>query len=157
MAITQTWVIVKSGEKAVSRYLLGLGEHLIGRGADCSIFVDAEPVSRHHARLTVGADKVILEDLGSVNGTYVDGARVEGSMTLQQHQHIHIGDLELQIIASTDEEFGPTGEHKVFISHAAQDKTVADALCATLEFRNIPCWVAPRDVLPGQDWGTAII
>ena len=157
MAITQTWVIVKSGERTISRYLLGLGEHMIGRGADCSILVDAEPVSRHHARLTIGPDGVILEDLGSTNGTYVDHTRVEGIVTLQRQQRIRIGNLELEMIASTDEEFVPTGEHKVFISHAAQDKSIADALCATLEFRNIPCWVAPRDVLPGQDWGTAII
>ena len=157
MAITQTWVIVKSGEKTISRYLLGLGEHLIGRGADCSILVDAEPVSRHHARLVISDDKVILEDLGSANGTYVDDTRIDQPTTLQPHQRIRIGDLELEMIASTDEEFIPTGGHKVFISHAAEDKAVADALCATLEFRSIPCWVAPRDVLPGQDWGTAII
>ncbi len=157
MAITQTWVIVKSDKKTISRYLLGLGEHMIGRGADCSILVDADPVSRHHARLTISADGVILEDLGSTNGTYVDDTRVEGVVTLRQHQRIRIGALELEMIASTDEEFVPSGEHKVFISHAAKDKSIADALCATLEFRNIPCWVAPRDVLPGQDWGTAII
>jgi hypothetical protein len=45
----------------------------------------------------------------------------------------------------------------VFISHSAIDKTIADAVCATLESRGTRCWIAPRDILPGQDWDTAII
>lgn len=47
--------------------------------------------------------------------------------------------------------------HDVFISHSTQDKAVADAACATLEARNIRCWIAPRDILPGVDWGEAIV
>ena len=45
----------------------------------------------------------------------------------------------------------------VFISYSNQDKAVADALCATLETRKIRCWIAPRDVPPGQPWPAAII
>lgn len=47
--------------------------------------------------------------------------------------------------------------HDVFISYAASDKPVADAVCATLESRGIRCWIAPRDVLPGTDWGDSIV
>ena len=47
--------------------------------------------------------------------------------------------------------------HDVFISYSNQDKEVADALCATLERRKIRCWIAPRDVPPGQPWPAAII
>lgn len=47
--------------------------------------------------------------------------------------------------------------HDVFISYSAHDKAVADALCATLESRKIRCWIAPRDVLPGTDYATALI
>jgi Flp pilus assembly protein TadD len=45
----------------------------------------------------------------------------------------------------------------VFISHAAKDKPVGDALCAALEAKGIRCWIAPRDVRPGVPWGEAII
>jgi len=48
-------------------------------------------------------------------------------------------------------------EHRIFISYSSMDKTVADAVCATLEGRGILCWVAPRDVLPGLPYGEAII
>ena len=47
--------------------------------------------------------------------------------------------------------------HDVFISHSRKDKTVADAVCATLEKGGTRCWIAPRDVVPGTQWGEAII
>jgi hypothetical protein len=47
--------------------------------------------------------------------------------------------------------------HDVFISYSAKDKATADAVCATLDGRGIRCWIAPRDILPGIDWGEAII
>jgi hypothetical protein len=47
--------------------------------------------------------------------------------------------------------------HDVFISYAADDKPIADAVCATLENSGIRCWVAPRDVLAGENWGRAIV
>ena len=47
--------------------------------------------------------------------------------------------------------------HDVFISHSAKDKATADAVCAKLEAEGIRCWIAPRDVTPGLEWGAAII
>jgi hypothetical protein len=47
--------------------------------------------------------------------------------------------------------------HDVFISYSNQDKSVADAVCATLESKKIRCWIAPRDVLPGISYAEALI
>jgi Tol biopolymer transport system component len=47
--------------------------------------------------------------------------------------------------------------HEVFISYAHANKTVADAVCATLETAGIRCWIAPRDVRPGAEWTGAIM
>ncbi|MDQ6892666.1 MAG: TIR domain-containing protein [Acidobacteriota bacterium] len=47
--------------------------------------------------------------------------------------------------------------HDVFISYSTADKPVADVVCAGLEQRGFSCWVAPRDIVPGLDWGAAII
>ena len=47
--------------------------------------------------------------------------------------------------------------HDVFISHSSKDKPIADAVCAMLESQGIRCWVAPRDILPGMEWGAAIV
>src|ERR1039458_8076290 len=47
--------------------------------------------------------------------------------------------------------------HKVFICHSSTDKVVADAACAALEAQRIPCWIAPRDILAGEEYGEAIV
>jgi formylglycine-generating enzyme required for sulfatase activity len=50
-----------------------------------------------------------------------------------------------------------TTTHDVFLSYSAHDKTFADAACAVLEHHRIRCWIAPRDITPGEEWGDAII
>lgn len=50
-----------------------------------------------------------------------------------------------------------TANFDVFISHSHDDKSTADAICATLEAKQVRCWIAPRDIVPGQEWGEAII
>jgi hypothetical protein len=45
----------------------------------------------------------------------------------------------------------------VFISYSHTDRETADKVCAALEARGFGCWIAPRDVLPGADWGASII
>src|SRR3990172_6799228 len=47
--------------------------------------------------------------------------------------------------------------HDVFISYSAKDKPTADAACATLETKGIRCWMAPRDILAGTNWGASVI
>lgn len=46
--------------------------------------------------------------------------------------------------------------HDVFISHSHEDHAVASAICSLLETRRIRCWMAPRDISPGSDFGAAI-
>jgi hypothetical protein len=46
---------------------------------------------------------------------------------------------------------------RVFISHASEDRAVAEAICAALESAGLPCWVAPRDIEPGRDWAGEIM
>ena len=47
--------------------------------------------------------------------------------------------------------------HDVFLSHSVKDKTVAEAIVGRLESESVTCWMAPRDVVPGADWGESII
>ncbi|MGA8659460.1 MAG: toll/interleukin-1 receptor domain-containing protein [Chthoniobacterales bacterium] len=46
--------------------------------------------------------------------------------------------------------------HDVFISHADKDKRVAEAICEKLESAQLRCWIAPRDILPDEDWTEAV-
>ena len=44
----------------------------------------------------------------------------------------------------------------VFVSHASADRKIADTICAALESRGVPCWIATRDVPPGENFGDTI-
>jgi tetratricopeptide (TPR) repeat protein len=45
----------------------------------------------------------------------------------------------------------------VFISYRHEDQTVADRVCEALERHHVDCWIAPRDMPPGEDWPTGIV
>src|SRR6266480_3602623 len=47
--------------------------------------------------------------------------------------------------------------HDVFLSHSVEDKAIAEAIVARLEAESVTCWIAPRDVVRGADWGESII
>jgi DNA-binding winged helix-turn-helix (wHTH) protein len=70
------------------------GANVIGRAPDATIQCERAGVSRHHARVTVSKDGVTLDDLGSKNGTYVGGNRVE-SAVLSDGDQIRIGTATL--------------------------------------------------------------
>ena len=48
-------------------------------------------------------------------------------------------------------------DRTAFISHASEDAAVAYELCSHLEQAGVACWIAPRDVTPGNDYGSEII
>ena len=70
------------------------GGNIIGRAADAAIRCEVAGVSRQHARVTVSATGVVLEDLGSKNGTYVRGERVTSAL-LADGDEIRIGKATL--------------------------------------------------------------
>jgi DNA-binding winged helix-turn-helix (wHTH) protein len=55
---------------------LGGGENLVGRDRDAAVRIDSNSISRRHARIVIDAAGVLIEDLGSKNGTMVNGRRV---------------------------------------------------------------------------------
>jgi DNA-binding winged helix-turn-helix (wHTH) protein len=71
------------------------GETLIGRSADVLVRIRSGDVSRHHARVTVGPDGAAVEDLGSRNGTFVNGEKIEGPRSLKEGDLIGVGAVQL--------------------------------------------------------------
>jgi DNA-binding winged helix-turn-helix (wHTH) protein len=67
------------------------GANLIGRTADADICIDRTAVSRAHARIVVTGTTATIEDLGSKNGTYLNGARLEQPAVLTNGDDIWIG------------------------------------------------------------------
>jgi DNA-binding winged helix-turn-helix (wHTH) protein len=73
------------------RFPLQGGEHVIGRDPAVEIRIDASTVSRRHARILVTAERVVLEDFGSKNGTFRGLTKIEGAVTLADGDGIRIG------------------------------------------------------------------
>ncbi len=71
-------------------HVLTEGEHVVGRSQEVSISVLDDAISRQHFRLRVEKSRVVLEDLGSTNGTYVNGVRVTSEHVLKDKDTIQI-------------------------------------------------------------------
>ena len=67
------------------------GENVLGRAPDAAVWIDAPGVSRHHARIRLEGDDAVLEDLGSKNGTYLAGERVQAPSRLTDGDRIRLG------------------------------------------------------------------
>src|SRR6059036_3919797 len=71
-------LVVRSGGGRAGEHFVPQGESTtIGRSPDCDIFLDDVTVSRNHAVLLHQAERFVIEDLGSLNGTFVNRRRVE--------------------------------------------------------------------------------
>ncbi len=72
---------------------------LIGRSTECNLKIASSQVSRNHCRITLGADAVFVEDLGSANGTLVDGQPLPAHQptAISPGAHLVVGPAEFQI------------------------------------------------------------
>lgn len=91
------WALtVETGPQAGLTYVLGPGNTVAGRGGDCAIFLADVTVSREHARFSVDANSLSVTDLGSTNGTYVNGRRHEAGQLAEDDQ-LMIGKFHLRV------------------------------------------------------------
>lgn len=79
---------------------LPAGTHLIGREPAAAVWIDSSLVSRRHASITIGADSMSVEDLGSRNGTFVNGERLIGPRPLGHADEIRIGHTRIVVSAA---------------------------------------------------------
>lgn len=76
-------------------YPLSDGVNIVGRMPECAVPLDVTGVSRRHASLTVSPGRVILEDLGSKNGTWLNGTRLRASVEIRDGDQLQIGAAKL--------------------------------------------------------------
>ena len=74
---------------------IGRGETVVGRDADAGVRIDCDTVSRRHARLLVTGDQVTIEDLGSKNGTFLRGERLDAPARVTDADEIRVGAVRL--------------------------------------------------------------
>jgi hypothetical protein len=90
------FAITQGNQAGLSAELAG-GVIMIGRGADCQLILDDDYVSTRHARVVRGDNGIYGEDLGSTNGTYVNGQRITAPTTITLADTIRIGKTILKL------------------------------------------------------------
>jgi pSer/pThr/pTyr-binding forkhead associated (FHA) protein len=92
MVSQQYQLVMHTGPAAGKAYGLGKSEIAIGRDPSNDIIINEVEVSRKHARLLWQDEAYVLEDLGSTNGTFVNGQHLQGLQKLQPGDTILLGE-----------------------------------------------------------------
>ena len=88
--------LISLNDKVIRRFNIKEGWKLtIGRGADADVIVDNTAISRKHTCLELRDGRYILTDLGSLNGTFVNGNKIEGEVIITENDVIGIGKFTL--------------------------------------------------------------
>jgi pSer/pThr/pTyr-binding forkhead associated (FHA) protein len=87
-------LVVKRGPNAGSRFTLSAGQTTIGRHPDSDIFLDDVTVSRRHAEIDNNDASFTVNDVGSLNGTYLNRERIERA-DLHSGDEVQIGKFRL--------------------------------------------------------------
>jgi len=131
------------------------GEHIAGRGAECSVVIDASTVSRRHALISVTLGTATIEDLSSTNGTFVNETIISQRTHIANGNRIALGSEVLTVRAnnpSTPTVIGPCGTDGPRRSSAAATSNTPKSRSAR---RWIPCWPDFRLPLP-EDIGHGV-
>ena len=76
-----------------------VGSMTIGRNHDCDISISTDEISRHHAKLQVTPSGVMVEDLGSANGTFVNNQRVHGSAMMKGNDELRLDTIRFLLVS----------------------------------------------------------
>lgn len=105
---SQFQLIMRSGPTPGAAFMLEGDQLTIGRDATNDIVINDAEISRRHARLTFQGGKYVLEDLGSTNGTFVNGQRLAGPRVLKAGEVVSFGEQIILVFEVTTIDAGAT-------------------------------------------------
>lgn len=147
--VAQFQFVIRSGPNTGTIYPLDASEIIIGRDASNVIAINDAEVSRKHAKLSLQNSGYVIQDLGSTNGTFINGQRITGSQELKPGDTVTLGE---NIVLVFEAAFDPNA---TMVSSSQVPKTVApvrkpaSAPVLTPAPASPPS-TAPVEVFPGQ-------
>jgi hypothetical protein len=106
--VSQFQLIMRSGPTPGASFILEGDQLTVGRDATNEIVINDAEISRRHARLTFQGGKYVLEDLGSTNGTFVNGQRLAGPRVLKAGEVVQFGEQIMLVFEVTSMDAGAT-------------------------------------------------
>ncbi len=95
-------LIAREGQLIGQRWTIDAEEFIVGRGADCQLVLPERQVSRHHIKILHQNGRYVLHDLGSKNGTHLNGNPITGTAVLQDGDEIQIALCVKLVFVGTD-------------------------------------------------------
>lgn len=93
-------LVVRRGPDLGARFLLDQDRTIAGRHPEVDIFLDDVTVSRRHAEFGRNGTRFTVRDLGSLNGTYLDGERIDDEIALLDGAEVQVGKFKFTFFAS---------------------------------------------------------
>src|SRR3954447_4912145 len=90
-------LVILQGRSATNTIKLGDGVTTIGRHDDCQLRIKSSQVSRKHCELFEKKGLLLVKDLGSSNGTLVNGKKIQGQRVLEAGDELTIGPVQLRV------------------------------------------------------------
>ena len=92
------WLKIENGDEKGTTLQVEDRQFVVGRDEECDLVLDDERVSRRHARFeSLDSGGMVVRDLGSTNGTFVDGRRIGDPVVLEGGEHVKVGKTELLV------------------------------------------------------------
>ncbi|MBK6327988.1 MAG: FHA domain-containing protein [Chloroflexi bacterium] len=98
----QPVLIAREGELIGQRWIIDTDEFVVGRGSDSNLVLPERQVSRYHIKVLRRDGRFFLQDLGSKNGTHLNGEQVTGTVPLQDGDEIQIALCVKLVFVGTD-------------------------------------------------------
>lgn len=110
-------------------------EIIVGRSSELDMVLVEDMVSRRHAKLTVTGDQIFIQDLGSTNGTFVNGEKIKRAR-LQEGDRILIGTSIIKVVAT--ESAGSEAEARGRLENMAQDRRTSQVRTMSGAIEEVP-------------------
>jgi pSer/pThr/pTyr-binding forkhead associated (FHA) protein len=94
-------LVVTAGHRAGTRFHVSGAVARVGRHPDSDVFLDDITVSRRHVELVESPTGYAIRDVGSLNGTYVNGRRIDAEVPLTNGDELQVGKFKLLYLVSS--------------------------------------------------------
>lgn len=130
---------VQHGANAGKEIKIPGPQFVIGRGEDCHLRPKSDAISRRHCILILSPSQVVIRDLGSKNGTHVNGDRVEGDRVLKAGDNLKIGPLEFEVLI----DIGLGGEKRPRVTNVKE--AAARTFDSSVVDEDVTSWLGELD------------